>query len=355
MGVLKKHDALRRLWRALPNDFTGKWAFSAGVWVNPLNVNCSEILDRPCREQLCGGIDLGPFSSIIFGGGIGLACDSKESLPTCDQAISCLPLDFPCEEIKRRVLSDCQSKRDEAKRRMDEACAAVPNDAELVRKGAELACDARRNLMRTKCEIERDGAAAACRSTSKFMGKDPILPSTINLVRRSLDLDILTTEVTVPPIPFQEFGQGEAELAGGLLVRINPPVKNHCDERPRNCDDQDLNLIVKAVVAMSGQSRVFPLAPSLVAAVNAYATRRLHSYGSYLERYYREFGHGAVEPDEMIDKIEAGIRRDGNRMVASHLRLVPFVGIIALERAAIPPSLSSMSLFSVHTSSDVEF
>jgi hypothetical protein len=155
------------------------------------------------------------------------------------------------------------------------------------------ACEAGKAASKATCEGQKAVDQLACGLTNVFSG-DLIGPSTLNLIRRSLDENPMNPlpSIYIPPIDLFGLGPaGEVELVVNSRLRVSK-----AEDRD---EVDDLNHIVALVM-----SRLRYPSPISEGAISLYMNYRPHSYGSYLVSYRSNYGN---DDSDMGNRIKNGI------------------------------------------------
>ncbi|HKV12314.1 MAG TPA: hypothetical protein VJ725_29485 [Thermoanaerobaculia bacterium] len=335
MGVWGKHDALRRLWAALPEDLTGKHAFN-GNWRNFLGQagqDCTAIKKRGCdaTTECSLKVDDRDCSLKVDTRDCSLKSDSRDcSLQVDDRSCghdvcafgACVHVNDPiCEAAKagqNAIYAAAKAKCEGDKAAQNviykgehDACEAAKGAQNAAYAAEKATCEtgkASQNALykaeHDACEVEKAASKAACEGqktldqlacglTNVFSG-DLIGPSAINLLRRSLGEDPMNPlpSIYVPPIDMLGLGPaGEVELVVNSRLRVS---------KGEDRDEvDDLNHIVALVM-----SKLRYPSPVSDGAISLYMSYRPHSYGSYLVSYRSTYGN---DDSDMGNRIRNGI------------------------------------------------
>lgn len=335
MGVWGKHEEIRRLWNALPEDLLGKHAFN-GNWRNFLGQDgqdCSAIEKRGCDATANCSLkeDKRDCSLKVDTRDCSLKVDTRDCSLQVDtrscgnDIVLCLP--WPAndvchtEHINDPICEAAKGAQNFAYKASHDACEAAKGAQNLAYKGSHDSCEAEKATQNIGHKIENDACEAgkagqnavykaehdlcevaktsgkiacegqkaadqlSCMLTNVHSG-DIIGPMTVNLFRRALGEDPLVpaTSLYLPPANVGTGALGEVELGMNVGVRLIAAHKDWDDT------GDDLNLIVKLLMSKLRS----PTAVS-EAAVNLYAGSRPHSYGSFLGTYRKVHGSDATD------------------------------------------------------------
>jgi len=351
MGLWGKHDAIRRLWEALPEDLLGKHSFN-GNWRNFLGQdgwNCSEIKKMSCSPTAdCSlKVDNRTCTLAIDDRSCSLNVDNRDcSQPhderSCSRCI--LPNIFTggCSQMGNDPVCELekagQNKIYESNKALCEAAKAGQNALYATQKatcetekasqnaiyaGSKASCEAQKagqnaiysidkGLCETAktsgklaCEAEKSAKQVLCMASNIHSG-DFIGPATVNLFWRALDLDPMLSPSVLPIISLPSGPAGEAELLmnQGLMGkdvqttwRLGEVVVTTSNNPDKVGDDLN-NIVMLLISKLRHPSALSQLATT------AYATGRPHSYGSYLRQYYTTYGDDMAN---LSDRIKVGI------------------------------------------------
>jgi hypothetical protein len=248
LSVYGNHDALQRLWYALPEDILGKHDFQ-GHWhdlltgldsyvADPVN----DIRNRDCRS--------------------GRVCTLQWDTRSCGH-------DVDLGWFGKHHIND-------------PFCEIAKAAQNALYSAQKVACEAIKAAEQAACEVQKgiDVVVATGKKETgilHFTG-DPLPPTTYNLLIRAGVLPISIYPVTIFAVSPKGLVVGELNLVGGIDVLR--------DKGASDLDyvDQDMNSIV--MLWMSRHTLRTPFSDS---AIESYKSRH-HSYGSYFKRYCEVYG-----------------------------------------------------------------
>lgn len=328
MGVWGKHDAIRRLWEALPEDLIGKHSFN-GNWRNFLGQdgpNCTDIKKRSCSPTQDCSLKVDNRSCPLQQDTRDCSlqvdnrdCSANEDRRNCEgwgkwsceiekaaQNKAYQAAKLACESAKGAQNAAYVAAKDACeteKAGQNTAYAAVKASCEAGKAGQnalyageKAACEAAKTGARAACEADKAASYQLCRTTNVHSG-DLIGPSTVNLFSRALNKNPLAPDLKdlLPSTIVQGGSAGEAELFANQHLIVGKTWDN------RDESGDDLNNIILLLMAKLRY-------PSLIseASQNVYVSQRRHSYGSYFGAYYQRYGADMRDLEGRIDRGIAG-------------------------------------------------
>ena len=332
MGVWGQKERLKRLWRALPEDLLGKRAFN-GDWRNALGQDgwdCSKELQRSCspdmdcsRQEDTTSCDVGHDTRDCSASKSQTSCERKHDTRNCEKKVAGIKFNDPiCEAAKatQNKLYDTEKVRCEAfkaatnlpsevEKRICEAGKAGQNAAY---ESERLACEGKKGTINVAganvkglcevaktsdkyaCEAYKQAAFQVCKLGNVHSG-DPLGPEYVSLFMRALGRNpaLPHPDLFLSPTLIRSSIGGDAELLANTHIRIGVAHDDKDDVGP------DLNHIVALI--MSDLRYPTPISRN---AVKEFGKQREHSFGSYLETFYSQYGD---KEDPSVDKIKEGI------------------------------------------------
>ena len=330
MGVYGKRDELLRLWEALPEDVIGKHAFNGNYrnFLGQDGPNCGDIKKRGCDATADCSLreDRRDCSLKEDRRDCSLQVDTRDCSqphderschrffgndPFCESAKLAQNAAYAaakgvCEAAKATqnagyatAKASCETSKTSQNAAYSSeklACEAGKSGQNALYAAEKASCETAKTTAKYACEVDKQASFQVCRTTNVFSG-DLIGPATINLFRRAFDWNPLLPlpyDIANPTLALLTGGPGgETELFVGTQVRVL------ASKRDKDHVGDDLNHIVTLMLAHLR----YPSEVSRVAAVTYYGSRE-HSYGSYLDAYYAQYG---ADMNNMTARMDAGI------------------------------------------------